>query len=55
MGEENTTVDVLSLEDFHATIAGRLAEATSLLTTLTTTLQDVAARLRASATSTSAR
>jgi hypothetical protein len=39
MGEEHTTVDVLSLEDFHTTIAGRLAEAQSLLTTLTTTLQ----------------
>jgi hypothetical protein len=41
MGEEHTTtVDVLSLEDFHTTIAGRLAEAQSLLTTLTTTLQE---------------
>lgn len=40
MAEQNTTVDVLSLEDFHATIAGRLTEASSLLITLTTSLRE---------------
>lgn len=39
MGDESTTVDVLSLEDFHGTIAARLDEANSLLSTLNTTLQ----------------
>ena len=39
MGDETTTVDMLSLEDFHTTVGGRLIEATSLLTTLTTTLE----------------
>lgn len=39
MADESTTVDVLSLEDFHATIAARLDQANALLTTLNTTLQ----------------
>lgn len=38
MADESTTVDVLSLEDFHATLATRLTEANGLLTTLTTSL-----------------
>lgn len=45
MGEQNTTVDVLSLEDFHTTIARRLTEATSLLSTLTTALREARPRL----------
>jgi hypothetical protein len=40
MGDESTTVDVLSLEDFQTTIAARLDEANSLLTTLNTTLHN---------------
>ncbi|HEX5594633.1 MAG TPA: hypothetical protein VFX61_01215 [Micromonosporaceae bacterium] len=34
MTDQRTDVDVLSLEDFHATLAGRLQEAESLLTKL---------------------
>jgi hypothetical protein len=39
MGDESTTVDVLSLEEFQTTLAARLAQANTLLTTLNTTLQ----------------
>ena len=36
---DRTHVDVLSLEDFHGTLAGRLTEAENLLTKLNTELQ----------------
>ncbi|HEX5540320.1 MAG TPA: hypothetical protein VFX60_01960 [Micromonospora sp.] len=39
MTDQRTAVDVLSLEDFHATLAGRLREAESLLTKLDAELQ----------------
>jgi hypothetical protein len=45
MGDESTTVDVLSLEDFQTTIAARLSEANSLLTTLTSTLRNAPPKL----------
>jgi hypothetical protein len=40
MTDNNTRVDVLSLEDFHATLGARLAEATAILTKLETELRD---------------
>jgi ABC-type transporter Mla subunit MlaD len=39
MADENTTVDVLSLEDFHRTLAARLDEANAVLATMTSQLQ----------------
>lgn len=45
MGDESTTVDVLSLEDFQTTLTARLAEANALLTTVNTTLQGAPPRL----------
>jgi ABC-type transporter Mla subunit MlaD len=47
MGDESTTVDILSLEDFQATLAARLTEANGLLTTLNTTLQGAPPQLGA--------
>lgn len=42
---ERSTVDVHSLEDFHARLAARLGEAESVLTTLVDRLQGVAPQL----------